>query len=267
MGEDVAELIDRDTTCDALRVYNHRLARLLQSGANPGALAVGTWTIGDVANHLVWGIENYALWLDDKDAPDLDAIKNMPQWNIDTVRKLPPPHLPRIAGRLTAATDHFIQAAQAIDPSTEVRWYAGNRIPIQVAVCMRLGEAVIHGLDIARACRTKWMIDRDDARTISYGLAYIGPYFVDHDKLTFSGIIEMRIRGGATLYYIMRDRRLEVRRSGPRPDWHLSVDPVTWILVATERKNQWAAALSGKIIGWGRRPLLPFKLRAATFQG
>jgi hypothetical protein len=42
---------------------------------------------------------------------------------------------------------------------------------------------------------------------------------------------------------------------------------VAWILVSTQRKNQWGAAMSGKIIGWGRRPMLPFKLRAASFQG
>lgn len=104
-------------------------------------------------------------------------------------------------------------------------------------------------------------------RIISYGLGYIGPYFVDFERLTFSGTIQMHIRGGATLYYIVHDESLDVSTSGPSPDWHLSVDPVTWILVATGRRSQWAAALTGQIIGWGRRPLLPFRLRAAPFQG
>jgi hypothetical protein len=77
----------------------------------------------------------------------------------------------------------------------------------------------------------------------------------------------MHIRGGASLYYIVHDGALKVDTSGPKPDWVLSVDPVAWVLVATERQNQWRAAVTGRIVGWGRQPTLPFKLRAASFQG
>ncbi len=102
---------------------------------------------------------------------------------------------------------------------------------------------------------------------MSYGLGFIGPYFVDERRLGFEGTIRIRIRGGADLYYTIEHRRLHVGTEGPRPGWTLSVDPVVWVLVSTERRNQWRAALTGKIIGWGTRPSLPFKLRAASFQG
>ena len=132
---------------------------------------------------------------------------------------------------------------------------------------MRLVEAVIHGFDIANASGGKWAIDADDARTMSYGLGYIGPYFVDKSKLDFSGTIEIGIRGGRNLYYVVQDNELTVQTSERRADWHFSVDPFSWVLVTTERQNQWLAAVTGKILSWGRRASLPFKLRAASFQG
>lgn len=267
MSDDLANLIDRDTAAGALRDYTSRLATILRSGPDPDAPAIGTWTLADVANHLASGVENYALWLQGLDAPDIDEIKNMSQWNIETVGALPPADLPELAERIEAATFQFIQAAGDKPTGSYVRWYAGNRIPVDVAVCMRLIEAAVHGLDIAAAAKARWDIGSDDARIMSYGLAYIGPYFVDEKKVDFEGTLRMRIRGGADLYYIVQDRRLEVATAGPRPDWHLSVDPPAWVLVSTGRTSQWSAALRGKIIGWGRKPLLPFKLKVASFQG
>lgn len=87
----------------------------------------------------------------------------MPQWNIQTVRAIPDLDLAEIADPLGAATDLFIQRTRAIARDTEVRWYAGKTIPVQVAACMRLAEAVIHGFDIATATGEKWPIDADDA--------------------------------------------------------------------------------------------------------
>ena len=267
MEADVAALIDRDKTSDALRINTARLCAVLRRGPNRDAAAVGTWTLGDVANHVAWGIENYTRWLRGDDAPDLDSIKNMSRWNAETVSRLPPAAPPALADRIEVATDDFIEATRDRPASGQVRWYAGNRIPVPVAVCMRLVEASVHGLDIAAAAKENWEINADDARTMCYGLGYIAPHFVDEQKLDFEGTIRMHIRGGADLYYVVERHRLNVATDGPRPDWHLSVDPVTWVLVSTERRNQWAAALRGKISGWGAHPRLPFKLRAASFQG
>lgn len=267
MPEEVAALINIDEAATALRDYTSRLCLLLRRGPDPGAPAVGSWTVGNVANHVATGIENYADWLHGQDAPDIDNIKDMAQWNIETVRVSSPADLPDLADRIEAATFQFIQATQDHPTGSYVRWYAGNRIPVEVAVCMRLIEAAIHGLDIAAATGREWAIDSDSARTMSYGLAYIAPYFVEPDRLNLEGTLRMRIRGGAEVYYIIRDRELRVATWGPKPGWHLSVDPVAWVLVATGRRNEWIAALRGKILGWGRRPALPFKLRAASFQG
>lgn len=267
MPDGLAALIDRDETATALRDHTSRLCAILRRLPDPEAPSIGRWALGDVANHLTWGVENYTCWLRGNDAPDLDAIKDMAKWNIETVRALPPADLPQLADRIEIATDEFIRAAHGELPAAQVRWYAGNRIPVEVAIAMRLVEAAVHGLDIATAAKEKWHVDPAAARAISYGLGYIAPHFVDGKKLDFEGTIRIRIRGGADLYYVVEQRQLRVDTSGPHPGWNLSADPITWVLVSTGRKNQWVAAATGKITGWGTRPLLPFKMRAASFQG
>ncbi len=267
MEGDPSLLIDRDGAADALRFYTDRLCEVLRGAQDREAPAVGSWTVGDVANHAVWGIENYTRWLRGEDAPDLESIRDMARWNIETVRRLPRANLVELADRLHGSTESFVDAARAIPSSAEVRWYAGNRIPIQVAISMRLIEAGIHGFDIARAAGTPWRIRPADARIMAYGLGYVAHHFVDDRKLDFDGTLRLRLRGGADLYYGIEDRTLRVTTHGSRPGWTLSVEPVSWVLVATGRRSQWAAALRGKIVGWGRSPMLPFKLRAASLQG
>ena len=267
MATEIAALIDRDEASHALRSYTSRLCGVLRQRPDRDAPAIGTWTLGDVANHVASGIDDYAKRLKGIDVSDPGAIENMAAWNVETVRGLPSADLPELADHIEVMTEEFIEVARDKPPLAHVRWYAGNRIPVEVAVCMRLIEAAVHGLDVASAAKDRWEIRPDDARTMSYGLGYIGPYFVDKDKLDFNGTIRMHIRGGADLYYTVERHELQVRTDGPRPHWHLSVDPSAWVLVSSQRRNQWTAALTGKIIGWGTRPTLPFRLRAASFQG
>lgn len=267
MDGDPSLLIDRHEAADALRFYTGRLCDVLRGAPDREAPAIGSWTIGDVATHTVWGIESYTRWLREEHAPDLESIRDMASWNIQTVRRLPRANLVELADRLHASTEGFIDAARAMPRSAEVRWYAGNRIPLQVAVSMRLIEAGVHGLDIARAAGMPWRVRPADARIMAYGLGCIAHHFVDRRKLDFEGTLRLRLRGGADLYYVIQDRVLRVSTRGSRAGWTLSVDPVWWVLVATGRRSQWPAALRGKIIGWGRNPMLPFKLRAASFQG
>lgn len=267
MGNDVAALIDRPRAAGLLRSYSQRLANVLRGEPDPEAPAIGTWSLGDVAKHVASGTENYARWIQGRDAPDLEDIRDMAAWNIETVRNLPAAELPDLAERIESATQDLLEAVQEKASRERVRWYAGSNIPVEIVVALRLGEVAVHGLDIAHAARARWEIDPDAARQISYGLAFIGPRFVDPSKLDFDGTIRIRIRGGSDLYYIVQDRTLDVAATGPRPGWTLSVEPTAWVLVSTGRRNQWSAALWGKIIGWGKSPLLPFKLKAASFQG
>lgn len=267
-GEPIEQRLQLDVVCDALEKNTRRLTSLMRNATTPDAAALGTWSLHDVALHVTDGMENYAKRVQHQPAAELDEIRNMARWNLETVDRLPRRPLEELADRMNDATEQFLAVARSMEPLHEVPWYAGFRIPVVVAIAMRLVEHIVHGYDIARAFGHTWPIATEDAIAMSYGLAYISPHFVDAQRLTFDGTIEMRLRGGTPYFFAIEDRTLRVESDPRRPvGFHISANPVAWVLVSTGRTNSVRATLTGKMIGWGTRPLLPLKLQRATFQG
>ena len=48
--------------------------------------------------------------------------------------------------------------------------------------------------------------------------------------------------------------------SPPNAAVHISANPVAWLLVGYGRRSQWWAAATGKIVAWGRKPWLAFRV-------
>jgi hypothetical protein len=72
---------------------------------------------------------------------------------------------------------------------------------------------------------------------------------------------DIRIRGGPRFWITLTDGQLDILATPPRRvDFHVSAEPVTYLLVSYGRKNQWVAAASGRIASWGRRPWLAPRL-------
>jgi uncharacterized protein (TIGR03083 family) len=268
LGESIDERLDLGRVCSDLEKNTRRLMSLMRNVTVPEAPAIGAWSIHDVALHVTDGMENYAKRTQHQPAAELDAIRNMAQWNVETVKRLPRKPLSELANRMEHATDEFLSVARSMDPNRQVPWYAGFSIPVVVSVALRLVEHITHGYDIATAAGESWPIDRDDAVAMTYGLAFTSPHFVDPDRLDFEGTIQIRIRNEAPFFFVIQDRELRVQTSTTgRVGFHISADPVAWLLVTTERMSRVSAGLTGRIIGWGFRPFLPLKLRAASFQG
>lgn len=267
--EPIEHRLDLAGICASLERNTQRLTSLLRDITTIDRRAIGQWTIHDVALHVTDGIENYARQLQGRDGSQLDFIRNMARWNIERVKGLPRQPVADLADRIGSATEEFLQVARSMDPTEEVPWwYAGSRLPAVVSVSLRLVEHILHGYDIATAAGHSWPIDDQDAVTMTYGLAYISSHFVDADKLNFDGIIEMRLGGGAPYFFVIEDRGLRVETHPPAPaGFHISAHPVAWVLVSTGRVSRIRAVLTGTIIGWGTRPLLPLKLQRASIQG
>ncbi|HEV3471875.1 MAG TPA: maleylpyruvate isomerase N-terminal domain-containing protein [Actinomycetota bacterium] len=267
-GRSIEERLDVGHVCAALERHTRRLTALMRNITAADAPAIGSWSIHDVALHVTDGMANYAKRINGESASELDAIRNMAQWNVETVKRLPRKPLPELAAEMDRVTGAFIAVARSMAPDRMVPWYAGFSIPAVVAVALRLVEHIIHGYDMAKAARETWPIERHDAVAMTYGLAYTSPHFVEPDRLDFEGTLEVRIRGEAPFFFAVKDRRLHVDGSVMRDaGFHISAEPVAWVLVSTERMSRVFAALTGRIIGWGVRPLLPFKLQAASFRG
>ncbi len=121
-----------------------------------------------------------------------------------------------------------------------------------------LGELLLHGLDLARACQRSWPITRTQALACLGGVLPAIVLVVDADAAPkAAGTYHLHLRGGVDWTILVHEGAVRVDRGRPRQaDLHLSVDPVVFLLNAYGLISRARALLSGGILCWGRRPWL-----------
>jgi hypothetical protein len=147
-----------------------------------------------------------------------------------------------------------------------------------------VSELVVHGLDIARTTEARWDISSESARLSLSAGTHLLPYFVDPAEARgFRATYRVKVRGGPHHFMVFEGPKLEFWPGGrhlpqavvvipdssvhsfesrrPKPDCTISVDPVTYLLLGTRRIGLVRAALTGRVITYGRKPWLGLKLQ------
>jgi hypothetical protein len=121
-----------------------------------------------------------------------------------------------------------------------------------------LGELLVHGLDLARTFHRPWTIGPDQAIAVTRGVLPSLPYVVPPAAVAqAAGVYHLHLRGGDHWAVLVSNGAVTVERSHPaRADLHISAEPVTNLLVGYRRIPRWRAALTGRIVAWGRKPWL-----------
>lgn len=132
-----------------------------------------------------------------------------------------------------------------------------------------VNELHIHGRDVARATGAPWTVSPADAALFfkllllgvtSYGYGRL----LDWDRPERPGriAVEFRSRHTAPVAMVLTDGRVTVEEPGRAIDVKLFFDPVTLNLMLFGRVGRTRAALTGRVVVWGRRPwLLPAFMR------
>jgi uncharacterized protein (TIGR03083 family) len=125
-----------------------------------------------------------------------------------------------------------------------------------------LGELLLHAHDLARLTGADVEIDARQAHAIIGQYMTLAPAFVDPAKARrCAGTYHVSIRGGDDFTYVVADGRLAVTTGKPdRADARLVADPVAYVMVTMGRMGTLRAALSGRVVGYGRRPWLLARL-------
>lgn len=240
-----------------------RFASLLRTLPDPHAKAVGDWSVRDVASHAAGGFAAYVSILRGQGSPvvELDEIA---EWNAGTIASADERDLGVLAARIDAVLDEALAVAGATPGDTIVAWHGGLQVPLSTAWSVLAGEALVHGYDVARAANKPWPMPRNEIRTVLLGLLPVLPYFVDPSEAAgLCACVDLRLRGDrdARAFLVFDDGRLVIERSnGRRVDCHISADPAAYLLVAYGRMSPLRPAVTGKIVAWGRRPQLAFRL-------
>ena len=243
-----------EALCNALTASADRLSAIMRQVNDPSPRAVGTWTIGETAQH-VSGAPEYFLAA----ARGQAELRRLDAAEAGNARDLAvnPERNPQIlADRLGRGEQALAAYAREADGDPLVCPYAGVEVPLSTLLGVALGELLVHGFDIARAAGVPWHIERAHAvLVIQAGLPLL-PYTLDKDRAAGVRLaIDLRLRAIAPFIVRVEDSALTVEPGhGQRVDCHISADPGVYLLLAFNRIGPVKPMLRGKLITWGPRP-------------
>ena len=252
-----------DAVIETLTAAARRFTALLVTCADPDKVAVGAWSVRDVAAHVAGFWPAYLPILRGEGSP-LARLEDQASLNATTLATVDERDLTKLAARIDTLLDETLATARAIPYDTVLPWHGGLLLPFSTVLAALAGEPLVHGYDIARATGRRWKIPSGEARAISMGLLPVLPHYVEPAKAAdFRARFEVRLRGAREARAVLsfEDGCLTVEQpNGVRADCYLSADPAAFLLVSYGRIKPWGPALTGKIMAWGRKPYLGFRL-------
>lgn len=253
--------VARAAVAGALRELGPRLPDLVRQAGDPARPAVGSWTVGDVAAHLVSIVELYPQILRDEGSPRR-AYDQTTRDNQDALVEVGTTDPAELADRLDVGAARCLEHLD--HAPREVAWHGGLRLPTETVAAVLAGEYAVHGYDLATASNQALRLEGEHVCAIWHGLGPLLPYYVNPDAASgVDATIRVRLRGthGPPTVLRFHDGRLEVARSDEgRADCTISADPTSWMLVAYGRLGPLRPSLTGRIVAWGRKPWLGAKL-------
>jgi len=256
---------DKNQLVDSVEAATNQLCAVLRSAADPDARAVGTWTMRDVGAHLASGIPLYTGIVRGEGSTytGLDRIAELNAAGIATITDR---DCKTLADQIESAVAEFVTVVRTTPGDPKVAWHAGILLPVSSVTAILLGEMLIHGHDIAQASRRPWVIAADHAGLVFRGSLPILPYFVD--RAAAAGVrasFDIRLRGkdNPRVCLAFDDGSVNVAfGSTESVDCHLSADPAAFLLLMYGRQRPLRPALTGKVIAWGRKPWLAFRMQS-----
>ncbi len=236
------------------------LVELLRSGVDPDVVALGEWTVGDVAAHLAGLMGVYEGFVrgevDDADRDVESAADRIARANALDVAGREAMSLDDIVDELDAAVRSLIDELRRHDPAEAISlWQARPGRP-EVVAGLAVAELLVHGDDIARATRRPWPIPAEAARAACLQLTWVSPWALDPARaegVDASWVV--RLRGGGARWFRIHDGAAEVDEwRGQSTDCTILAQPSSMLLVTYGRRPRWREIAKGNLLAWGRRP-------------
>ena len=142
----------------ALADLTPTVATLVRTAAEPGALAVGVWSVLDVARH-VSHVAAGELFVARTIGDDLgegfpigdDLVAGVAEFNAGNISTDEETDPSAIAARIEKTVSEFLDVMAPVRGDEPVAWLNGMQLPCSCLAAHLVGELVIHGFDLARA--------------------------------------------------------------------------------------------------------------------
>lgn len=251
--------ISLDEGLTALESSLPELISALRQVKDPDANAIGTWSVRDVAVHLVHVFEEDLRIANGQGsaAPSIAELTSYNQAQVDSSKER---DVNVLADQIESAAGKYIALLGGLETDHLVRW-AGIEIPISTSIAADIGECLLHGYDITRAEGKPWHIDPYRAALVGRGISPMTMSSVDKEAAAgLSACFDLRLRGHWQLHFVFTNGNLSIEEpSDRRVDVHISAEAVAFMLVGYGRVSQWGPLAKGKIVAWGLKPWLALR--------
>lgn len=251
--------VDKSEVVAAVKATGNDVVYAIRNISDPSATAIGTWTAGDVAAHLIDVYEAAKDIAEGRGTPYSHstgtAANNEARLAARSERD------PRtLAEGFERALNDYVMSLEGIDGDPVVPW-ADFEIPVSTAASVELAECLVHGYDIAHSEGKSWTIVPDRAALAARGLSRVTEHYVDESAAAgVTGTFDLKMRGYPSLHYVFENGVLSIQEPADRKvDVHISADPVAFMLVGYGRISQWGPMARGKLLAYGRKPWLALK--------
>lgn len=275
---------------EGMREAAERFVATVRS-CDPDAAATKDWSVADVTAHVT------AIALVDTafakpgevtfPYPWSEVADQIGDTSVDTVHALNDRVLDLfterdsrlLADQLSSHVNAMLDTSAALDPDKTVDWLGGSQVPLAGIFSHLTNELNIHGWDIARATRSRWVTPPEQAvqflDTFIRGMVHhgVGEVLDSSARPARSRIaVEFSSRHMRPLTLVLSEaangggNTVTFGEPGGRVDVRLRFEPATLNLMMFGRVSQLRAGLTGKVFVSGPRPwLLPAFQRIVHF--
>jgi hypothetical protein len=225
--------------------------------AIPGA----SWTVGEAAAHLVLANRLMAAIAAGRPSPYGDGTKaGLADANAQSLTEYTERDAAVLAEQVTLHADAFIQAAR-LRPGTDVVNTPMGPLPLSVLSAYMLAHMLSHGSAIASALREAPLVRPRHVQLVLPFIVATMPRLVDRATAgDLDAGYEVRVRGVSRFTVLFDDGAVTISdQPQRRVDCVISVDPVSFFLLAAGLSGQWSLIARGKLRAWGRRPWLALR--------
>ena len=238
-----------------------RYTRQLRTVSDGGKIAIGEWTIADVSAHLALLFGLYPMMVRGEPSP-VKRIEEVGDVSAALLASYEERDVRVLAERIESAWDEYTRAVKEVGSDSPMTWHAGIEMPVGSLTALLLGEALVHGLDVARAEGKPWSIDKDDAALTFTGAANVLPHFLTDEGRRARESFRVYLRGNGHLTFRFDRGSLRISNNDSAPvDCKVSADPAAFLLVGYGRATMAPAILRGRLIAYGRKPWLGLKFK------
>lgn len=212
------------------------------------------WTVRDLTAHLV---SLPGLYEELNRAPEpFETPASWPDYSRGVRAHLDDVDATSLADRLQPETERLLEI---LGDDGEKPWTLYVETTAAKVGAGYLGELLMHGQDLAALTGASVDLTTEQGHAIVAAMMTLAPAFVDPDAARrCPGVYHLRFRAGDRVQdftYWVAAGRLSVAEGRPdRADARLVADPAAFALVAMGRMSQARAGLTGRIMGYGRKP-------------